>query len=688
MTVTSLWVGATSDTGARVVGKVSGSSAELLVSEDSGFSSVERFGPVNVTPEGVATAAATGLARDTRYFYRLEVDGVQDPGDPTGQFRTHPVAVGEPASFTFAAFSCAGSNPDFPGSGNVLAPDRLSNHPVFDTVRGKAPLFLCQMGDLHYYDLGSGLHGISGGGSLANYRRAYDDVLLQPRPHQLYREVGTVYTWDDHDFGPNNSDGTYVDRANSAQVYRERVPHYDLAEPSGPIHQTWQIGRVLFIASDTRYHRSPNGDPDTASKTMLGQAQKDWMDTLLATSAAEMLVWHMPSQWMGDTGDSWGSFATERDELVQMFGDRGWLNRMMIISGDLHALTIDTGTGNQWGNFPVFHFASMDSNFLGADLTRYDMGGVGGQGQYGTVQITDTGTAKVTGTGWQDTTVWKSHTFYSEESVTEAPLLTLDYTAGHISPPFEPIEDDANLRNDVTVDREGGSSARVVQESGALSVQDPPDGVGRYDAQSTLNIASDDDLVDQAGWRVHRGTVDEPRYPKVTVNLARNMDLMPDVAAVESGDLFTIANPPAWLPPGDIELFTEGYEERLSPTNWEWAANTSPATPWDVAVTNSRILGRLDTAGSELAQSISETATGFAVDSLGNADWITDAARPGEFPFRVEVGGEVMEVTGVDGPDAGSDTQIFSVTRSVNGVVKSHAAGASIKLAQPAVIAL
>lgn len=680
MAVTNQWCGAVDESSGWVRSKIEGSSGELFVSTSSDMSGEMSAGTDSATSDGMISVRATSLNADTTYYFEVEdADGVRGP---TGRFHVHGTQ-GQPYRYRFAAFGDAGLNPDFPGDGDELDPNRVSNHPTFDTIRTGFSdlLFVAHLGDMHYYNLG----GTNNDGTVANYRTSYDDVLDQPRQHELYYRLPIVWTWDDHDYGPNNSDGTYVDKANAAQVFRERVPHYTLAESTGPIYHSFQIGRVLHVCADVRYDRSPNDDPDDATKTMLGSSQKTWMDNLLANTSAELLIWHMPSQWMGTSNDSWNSFQTERDELVTMFGDRGFLDRMMIISADYHGLAIDTGA-NSAGGIPVFQFASIDSAF-GDDPTQYDLGASAGRSRFGTVEVDDRGkTIRVIGDGWIDTDLWQTHTWFNVDPVTRVPLLGLDYTAGHVSPPFEPTEDDQQLRNDVTAKREGGSSARQTKTSGPLSTQAPPDGVGIYDESVTVNVAGDDQLPDQAGWRVHLGTVDEPRYPEVTVNLARNQDLQSAVSAVESGDRFTIAGVPGWLPPGTVELLAQGYEERLTAFEWTWTANTSPARPWTVGVLGDEELGRLDTSGSELSASISESATSFDVDTLdGNATWIDGTDFSGDFPLDIEVGGEVMRVTDVSGS---SSPQTFTVERSINGVTKSHDAGAAVALAQPLILAL
>lgn len=196
--------------------------------------------------------------------------------------------------------------------------------------------------------------------------------------------------------------------------------------------------------------------------------------------------------------------------------------------------------------------------------------------------------------------------------------LTLDYDLKQVSPPFEPVEDDQHLRNDVTVQREGGASARASLDTGALSTLAPPDGVGRYDEQITLSLDDDDQAKDQAGWRLRLGTFDAARYPSVTVNLARHTTLVDNATAVVEGDRVVVTNPPAWLPPDDIELLAQGFSEDIHSKNWTLTCLCAPAGPWRVAVLGDKVLGRLDTDGSELNAAVTSTATSLSVRRVGD----------------------------------------------------------------------
>jgi hypothetical protein len=103
----------------------------------------------------------------------------------------------------------------------------------------------------------------------------------------------------------------------------------------------------------------------------------------------------------------------------------------------------------------------------------------------------------------------------------------------------------------------------------------------------------------------------------------------------------------------------------------------APAAPWEVAVygdTAGADPSKYDTAGSELDFAAGTTDNTIDVAVTIGPLWSTDAA---EDPFEIIVGGEVMTVTDVQ---LVSSPQLFVVTRSVNGVVKAHDAGAPVRL--------
>lgn len=419
----SLWTGAVTPTGWKATARTSAASARLAISGSADMTNPTYTAALSPTG-GVATFTVTGRVADTDYWCALEEDGTLDTFT-AAHVHTFPTA-GSQASFRVTVGSCAGAT-----TSQYLHSTAVSNAPIFDTIKATEPLLFCHLGDMHYRNITAN--------DPQAYRDAYDAVLAAPRQAELYRSTPIAYMWDDHDYSNNDSDGTAASRPAASAVYRERVPSYTVpAGPDAPIYQSWEIGRVLFILSDTRHDRTPSSQPDSPSKTMLGATQKTWMRGVLEGSSAELLVWLNPTPWMGFSADTWAGYATERDELAQMFADTGWADRMVCINGDYHGLGMDTGGGNAWGGFPVYLWCSMDSPTTGTPTSQYDMGPTSiGAERYGTLDVTDTGDyLQVTGTGYIADSIWRQHTFYVTTTVEASPpratTLTYDDTLARV----------------------------------------------------------------------------------------------------------------------------------------------------------------------------------------------------------------------------------------------------------------
>lgn len=268
----------------------------------------------------------------------------------------------------------------------------------------------------------------------------------------------------------------------------------------------------------------------------------------------------------------------------------------------------------------------------------------------------------------------------------QPPAITIGYTANELARVPTPVDDDQNTRNLIIVSRKDGSSATAELTAGAKSTLPPPAGVGRgYDETPTINILRDEELPDHAGWRLLLGTVDEDRWPQVAVsreNLAvqANPVLSAAVQRAEVGDRILVTDPPATLPPDDVSQLIEGYTEALGGYTHAFSFNCSPESPYRVGVLDDAVLGVADTDGSELAFAVDASAVTLFVAVTDGPVWSTAA---GDVPFDISVGGEVMTVTAVAGA---SSPQTFTVTRSVNGVVKAHLEESDVRLTQPMIL--
>lgn len=173
-------------------------------------------------------------------------------------------------------------------------------------------------------------------------------------------------------------------------------------------------------------------------------------------------------------------------------------------------------------------------------------------------------------------------------------LLSLDYSLKHVVPPLEPIDDDQTLRNQITANREGGSSARAELTTGALSSAAYPTGVGPYPFEDTYAIYSDSQLPYLASWLLRLGTLDETRWPAISIDLVANPTKVGNVEAIRPGWRVQIANLPALAGATTINVQVVGWREHLSSHERTVTLVCTPGSVWEVFKLDSSTYGRLD----------------------------------------------------------------------------------------------
>jgi hypothetical protein len=230
--------------------------------------------------------------------------------------------------------------------------------------------------------------------------------------------------------------------------------------------------------------------------------------------------------------------------------------------------------------------------------------------------------------------------------------LELDARAQEITHPFAPILDDQRLRNDITVSRPSGSSARAVDDASVAER-------GRYDESITVNVATDGQLDGIAYWRLHRGTWPGMRYPAVSTALHIAPETIAGWLDVLEGDRIHVINLPPQHPAGTVDLMVEGLTETLTPTQWAIEANASPGGVWVVGVVgdddpdDDAAPTHVDTDGSILDGDMDETTAQMLVQTTVGEAWVTTAgpapdAEAGDLPVDIQVDGEVMTVEGIE----------------------------------------
>ena len=306
--------------------------------------------PVQATLENdlIVVLRIEGLKPGTTYWYRVLINGQTD------RYRTQPfmarTAPDRPQSFRVAFGSCA----------------RIARDPeqrVFRAVGAQSPDLFFWLGDNVYADAESEVAFAD------EYRRQRSVATLQ----SVIRTVPQFAIWDDHDFGYNDSNGTFPFKERSLAVFKQYWANPAYGQPDNPgVYFEYSHAGIDFFFLDGRYYRAPNSGPDGSDKTFLGKAQKEWLKQRLLASRAPFKILACGSGWSmadGPTGDTWAAFRTERDEIFDFIRDRR-IEGVVCLSGDSHVGELNCIPWSEKGGYDIYDLVSSplaqptDSNWV------------------------------------------------------------------------------------------------------------------------------------------------------------------------------------------------------------------------------------------------------------------------------------------------------------------------------------
>ena len=265
--------------------------------------------PASEGPGRPFKSVIEGLSPDTRYHYEITVDGKSDPAW-AGTFKTAP-AEGKPASFRLALTSCM-----------KIGQPQASWY----LLLAQQPDIHLTVGDTHYADTTNPTVQLK---HHVTYRRQKEFATV-------LRNIPTYAIWDDHDYGPNNSDGTTKGKEHSLAGWKQTWANPALGTPDTPgAFFKFSHADVDFFMVDSRYHRSPNKTPDDDEKRMLGDAQFAWLLDGLRNSKARFKVIVSGSTLHHSKVDGWRIFTFSRHRLFDALKEHR-ISGVMYMAGDIH----------------------------------------------------------------------------------------------------------------------------------------------------------------------------------------------------------------------------------------------------------------------------------------------------------------------------------------------------------------
>ncbi len=228
----------------------------------------------------------------------------------------------------------------------------------------------------------------------------------------------------------------------------------------------------------------------------------------------------------------------------------------------------------------------------------------------------------------------------------QLPVLTVDLSLGQVTPPWAPVDDDQLVRNDVTANSRKGGEYRATLDAGPMSTLPATEGgVSRRPSRYDVNAASDAQLSDIAGWQLAQGTVDEYRFPVLTVNLGNSAfvaaHLQNAALSVNVDDQVCITGAERSHVFDDINQLVRGYTEILGSTEHVLSFNCTSATPYattELDPAGTDVVTYLDAESTVLHEAVTTTGTTLRVRS-DTERWTTTA------PYPLQLAGERMTVT-------------------------------------------
>ena len=355
--------------------------------------------PIPVGPKGdhIATFTLTNLEPGWTYSYQVLVDGEEVTRPYATSFTTQPLWQWrtDPPTFTAALGSCAYINDtpyDRPGD------PYGGGHEIFESIAAMNPDLMVWLGDNTYlrevdWESESGIA----------YR--YGHTRAHPLLQGLLATAAHYATWDDHDFGPNDSDRSYLLKDATLAAFDRYWPSFTRGLPDVPgvfTHFRW--ADVEFFLLDDRYHRSPNRAPNDDDKVMLGDAQLTWILDALTSSRAPFKVVAMGGQILTPEdrpgSETYFTIAPdERQRLLDGITERG-IEGVVLLSGDVHHAQLMRMERD--GAYPLYEFTSSpltagpsSSRFAQPNAYTVDGTMVQGQRNFGTMTVEGPRTERV-----------------------------------------------------------------------------------------------------------------------------------------------------------------------------------------------------------------------------------------------------------------------------------------------------
>ena len=277
----------------------------------------------------VAKLIADQVIPGKKYKYEVYINNYKIERNYAMEFQTQELWKWRtnPPDVKFIIGSCSYINePKFDRPGKPYG----SNFEIFNSINKKKPDFMLWLGDNTYLREPDW-------NSRTGFIKRYSHTRAFPELQPLLASTHHYATWDDHDYGPNNSDGSFWLKETASEIFKLfwGNPNYDVTGKGG-ITGFFQWSDLDFFLLDNRYHRTANNNL-TGNRQMLGKDQIDWLINALSFSQASFKFVAVGGQVIsnGAVYENYATYPDERKYLLDKIREAK-IEGVIFLDGDRH----------------------------------------------------------------------------------------------------------------------------------------------------------------------------------------------------------------------------------------------------------------------------------------------------------------------------------------------------------------
>ncbi len=210
---------------------------------------------------------------------------------------------------------------------------------ILNTIGAEKPNLFIWLGDTVY----------GKDGDAEDLTAKYKQLKNKSSYQNLLEQTKVLAIWDDHDYGINNGDSSYINKTKSLadfSAFANLVNCEEILDRGGAYqhYEYIQNGfKISLILLDNRFFRTPYlGEKlgDKVSKIqgeLLGEQQWNWLENILKNSKADIHIFAGGIQFLSNKHrfEKWSNYPDERTKFLSLLKHHH-IKNPIFLSGDRH----------------------------------------------------------------------------------------------------------------------------------------------------------------------------------------------------------------------------------------------------------------------------------------------------------------------------------------------------------------